>query len=630
MFGKRSINKRTRDASEKKDAASKTDAKKARVAKKASKPSKGSNQRAPKDVFVPVGTWRYQTVGVIFVAIFGGLVVRAAYLQIVDTEYLQSQGDARYLRVQTEKPTRGMIVDRNDQPLAVSTPVNSLWMHPATILKQEKKYSYKKLAELLETTPEKILEKARKKQTKQFVYLKRQMAPQDAKKILELDIPGINSVREYKRYYPAGPVVGHLLGFTNIDNDGQEGVELAYNDQLTGLQGRTQVMRDKFGHVVEYVEQLSRVQHGENVKLSIDSRIQYLAYRHLQAALKKHKASSASLVALDAKTGEVLAMVSAPDFNPNNRYELKSSHFRNRSIRDSYEPGSTVKPFAIAMALEEGKVEPDSIIDTGKGAFHIGRNKVSDTSAYGEITVSEVIQKSSNIGSAKIAMMMEPKDLYTTYRELGFGETNKLKVSGEHKGILTKRKKWRPIEHATLSYGYGLTVNTLHLARAYQALANKGELLPISLHPVDTKPEGRRVFSEETAQKVSLMLESAVNEDGTAPKAQVDQYRVGGKTGTAHRVVNGQYQDDSYLSTFAGYAPISDPEILIVVSVNDPHGVDYYGGLVAAPVFSSVMRGALRFRNVMPDAVKEEAKPAELVITRPELAKVEASNGGVN
>jgi len=589
--------------------------------KKEVKPLKGANRRATKDVFVPVGTWRYQIVGLVFAVIFGGLIVRAAYLQIVDTDYLQSQGDARYLRVQTEIPTRGMVVDRNGQPLAISTPVNSIWMHPATVLKQQKEYSYKKLSQLLGTSRDQILAKAKSKQTRQFVYLKRQIPPHLAKQIVELDIPGINSVREYKRYYPAGPVVGHVLGFTNIDNEGQEGLELAFNEQLKGLPGRTRVLRDKFGHVVEYVEQLSRVQHGEDIKLSLDSRIQYLAYRYLQAAVKKHQATSASLVALDVKTGEVLAMVSAPDFNPNDRLDLKSSQFRNRSITDSFEPGSTVKPFTVAMGIDEGVIDAQTKIDTEKGSFYIGRNKISDTKDLGEISVSEVVQKSSNIGAAKIAMMMQPEELYDVYRELGFGERNDLKVSGEHRGILVKRKKWKPIEHATLSYGYGLTVNTLQLARAYQALANNGVLLPVSLHPVDEVPEGHRVFSEETAKQVSLMLESVVGSNGTAPLAQVDQYRVGGKTGTAHRVVNGQYQDDSYMATFAGYAPISDPQIVMVVVVNDPKGIDYYGGLVAAPVFSSVMGGALRFRDVAPDSIQKPEKPVELIISRPDVAQ---------
>ena len=621
MFGR--FSKNASKQAVRKNGPSKADSKKERIARDATKPTKNQNKRAVKEVFVPVGTWRYKVVGVIFTGMFVGLVARASYLQIVDNEYLQSQGDARYLRVQTEIPTRGMIVDRNHQPLAISTPVDSLWMHPATILKQHGEYSYVKLAELLGTTPDKIIAKAKSKQTKQFVYMKRHLPPFLAKQILDLEIPGVNSVREYKRYYPAGPVVGHVLGFTNIDNEGQEGLELAYNEQLKGLSGRTQVMRDRYGHVVDYVEQLSRVQHGEDIVLSLDSRIQYLAYRHLQAALKKHQASTASLVALDAKTGEVLAMVSAPDFNPNDRYDLKSSQFRNRSITDSYEPGSTVKPFAMAMALEEGVVSPESVVDTGEGSFFIGNSKISDTKALGEISMTEVIQKSSNIGAAKVAMMMGAKDLFNTYRDLGFGETNKLKIPGEHRGILSKRKKWRPIEHATMSYGYGLTVNTLQLARAYLALANDGVLLPVSLHPVDEAPEGERVFSKETAQQISLMLESAVSDEGTAPLAQVDQYRVGGKTGTAHKVVNGQYQDDSYLSTFAGYAPISDPEIVIVVSINDPKGVDYYGGVVAAPVFSSVMSGALRLRNVAPDAIEKNEPAPELMITRPQLAQAE-------
>jgi len=623
MFGRSSKNIAKTQAVRKSSVNKGGDSKKAKIARNANKPVKNQNKRTAKEVFVPVGTWRYQVVGVIFAMIFIGLVARAGYLQIVDTEYLQSQGDARYLRVQTEIPTRGMIVDRNNQPLAISTPVDSLWMHPATILKQQKEYSYSKLADLLGTTAKDILAKAENKQTKQFVYLKRHLPPFLAKQILDLDIPGVNGVREYKRYYPAGPVVGHVLGFTNIDNEGQEGLELAYNERLKGLSGRTQVMRDRYGHVVEYVEQLSRVQHGEDITLSLDSRIQYLAHRHLQAALKKHQASTASLVALDAKTGEVLAMVSAPDFNPNDRYDLKSSQFRNRSITDSYEPGSTVKPFAVAMALEKGLVDSNSMVDTGEGSFYIGKNKISDSKAYGEISVTEVIQKSSNIGVAKIAMSMGAKDLFKTYRKLGFGETNKLKIPGEHRGILTKRKKWRPIEHATMSYGYGLTVNTLQLARAYLALANNGVLLPVSLHPVDEVPEGKRVFSEETTAQISLMLEAAVNDDGTAPLARVDQYRVGGKTGTAHKVVDGQYQEDSYLSTFAGFAPISDPEIVIVVSVNDPKGVDYYGGLVAAPVFSSVMSGALRLRNVTPDAIEKNDEPIELMITRPQVAQAE-------
>lgn len=587
-----------------------------------------SRRQAKQDVLIPVSTWRYASIGVIFGFIFLSLIARAVYLQVIDTDYLQSQGDARYLRVQKESPTRGMIVDRNDQPLAISTPVDSIWIHPSTILQQQDEYAYKKLSALLGMTRSQILKKAEQKKASQFAYLKRHIAPQLAKQILALDIPGVNSAREYKRYYPAGPVLGHVLGFTNIDNVGQEGLELAYQSVLEGQAGRTQILQDKVGHVVEYVEQLSPVQHGEDLKLSLDARIQYLAYRHLQAALKKHQASSASLVALDAKTGEILAMVSAPDFNPNDRAQLKSARFRNRSITDSFEPGSTVKPFTVAMALDEGVVKADTLIETD-GHFYIGRNRINDTKNHGVISVSDVIKKSSNIGSAKIAMMMEPKDLYDIYRTLGYGQTNKLKLQGEQKGILVKRKKWKPIEHATLSYGYGLSVNTLQLARSYQALANQGVMQPVSLHPVDQAPRGKRVFSKQTVEQVNHMLEMAASTEGTAPKAMVDQYRVAGKTGTAHRVENGQYQDDSYTSLFAGFAPVSDPEIVMVVTVSDPKGVDYYGGLVAAPVFSSVMEGALRFRDVRPDAITEnKEEPVQLMIERPqaESQELEALN----
>ncbi|NND80841.1 MAG: penicillin-binding protein 2 [Gammaproteobacteria bacterium] len=585
-------------------------------------------RRSQQDVIIPISTWRYKTIGVLFGAAFIGLISRAVYLQVIDTEYLQSQGDARYLRVQTQPATRGMIMDRNQQPLAISTPVDSIWMHPPTILQQQDRYAYKQLAGLLELSRNDIVAKARSMSNRQFAYLRRHLSPQLANKILALDIPGINTQREYKRYYPAGPVLGHVLGFTNIDNDGQEGLELAYDRTLKGSAGRTRVLQDKVGHVVEYVEQISQVQHGTDIQLSLDSRIQYLAYRHLQAAVKKHKASSASLVALDAKTGEILAMVSMPDFNPNDRSDLRSSRFRNRAIADSYEPGSTVKPFTIALALEEGVVKPDTLIETGPGHMFIGRSRINDTKDHGAISVADVIAKSSNIGSAKIAMMMPARDLYDVYRELGFGQTNKLNLPGEQRGILAKRKKWRPVEHATLSYGYGLSVNTLQLARAYQALANDGVLLPVSLHPNEQRPRGRRVFSTQTVEAVSAMLEQATADTGTAPQARVPQYRVAGKTGTAHRVVDGQYQDDSYMSLFAGFAPVSNPQVVMVVSINDPQGVDYYGGRVAAPVFSKVMEGALRFRDVAPDAIEPKPSPLQLMITRPQSTGIAEREAG--
>ena len=630
MVNNKKVPASTRSKTTKGRGASKTKAsQKARGVGRSAKVAK--TKKSTKELVMPVASWRYKTIALLFLCMFGALITRAVFLQVIDTEYLQSQGDARYLRVKKELPTRGMIVDRNGQPLAISTPVDSIWMHPATILGQQKKYAYKKLSAALGMTRDAILAKANQYKTKQFVYLKRQMSPQAAKQILDLNIPGIESVREYKRYYPAGPVLGHLLGFTNIDNEGQEGIELAYNKELTGRAGRTQVLQDKVGHVVEYVEQLEAVQHGQNITLSIDARIQYLAYRYLQAAVKKHQASSASLVALDAKTGEVLAMVSMPDFNPNDRSELTSSRFKNRSITDSFEPGSTMKPFTVAMALDEGVIEPTTEFETDPGHIYIGRTRLNDTKNHGVLTTSEVIQKSSNVGSIKIAMMLEPIDLYNVHKDLGFGETNKLKLQGESKGILVKRKEWKPVEHATLSYGHGLSVTTLQLARSYQALANGGVMLPVSFTPVNKIQKGRTVFKKETVDALALMMETVVGEGGTAPKAQVEQFRVAGKTGTSHRVEDGQYQDDSYMSVFAGFAPVSDPEIVLVVTVDDPRGIDYYGGLVAAPVFSKVVEGALRFRDVPPDAiqpVEADAEPMKLMITRPEpIAKLDLEGG---
>lgn len=572
------------------------------------------------ELLVPVSTFRYAVVWTVFAVMFVTLIARAVYLQVLDTERLQSEGDLRYLRVQKELPNRGMILDRDGRPLAVSTPVDTITMRPATLLAEPRNAKLGELAKLLKINEKRLIKTAKAKLDKELVYLKRQISPALAKQILALDIDGINTMREYKRYYPSGPVLSHVIGFTNIDDVGQAGLELAYDDDLKGHAGRTRVLKDRKGRVIEHVEQLSAVQHGKNVQLSLDSRIQYLAYRHLEAAVERHKASTASLVALDAKTGEVLAMVGFPHFNPNDVAERKNQRTRNRSIADTFEPGSTVKPFAVAMSMDAGMVTPETVISTGDGQFYIGRNKVSDTKKMGDISVSTVIQKSSNIGVTKVAMMLEPIDLYKTYRSLGFGQANQLRLPGENKGLLKRRKKWRPIEHATLSYGYGLSVNTLQLARSYQALANDGLMLPVSLHPVANIPKARRVFTSDTVQKVNRMLELAAGDGGTAPNAQVAMYRVAGKTGTAHRVVNGKYQDDSYTSLFAGFAPVSDPEIVMVIAVSDPQGVDYYGGLVAAPVFSKVMEGALRFRNVQPDNLlndRVEKSAPRLIISRP-------------
>ncbi len=543
--------------------------------------------------------FRHLLVIVLFATIFGSLVVRAAYLQVIDNDYLQSQGDARYLRVQQQSPSRGMIMDRFGQPLAVSTPVDSIWAHPQTVIDQGQ--SVDKLAGLLGMTGDELRDMLNASRNKQFLYLRRHLAPHDAAEVLALEIPGIDTVREYKRYYPAGPVAGHILGFTNIDDVGQEGLELEFNSHLTGLPGRTRVMRDRVGHVVEQVEQLTPVINGVDLTISIDARIQYLAYRYLQAAVKQHIASSASLVALDARTGEILAMVNAPDFNPNDRSELKGSLFRNRAVTDVFEPGSTVKPFTVSMGLTHGVIKPDTVIDTEPGHFYVGKRVIHDTRNYGLIDVSTVIVKSSNIGAAKIAFMLQPEDLIEVLADIGFGRTTNVRLPGERAGVLPQREKWRPIEHATVSYGHGLSVTALQLARAYTALANDGRLLPVTILPRDDEPGGERVFTPEVVEQVRGMLERVVSAEGTASRANVDKFRVAGKTGTAERVIDGRYADDSYVSIFAGFAPASDPDIVMVVVVTDPRGEEYYGGSVAAPVFSSVMEGALRLRNTTPD-----------------------------
>lgn len=432
-----------------------------------------NNKKLDNAVHSRFSTWRENFVLLFFMVVGAGLIVRAGFLQIFDTDYLQSQGDARYQRVKEAKPLRGMIVDRHGSPLAISTPVDSIWAHPPTLQKLGKRYSYKKLSKLLGMSKEQFTNTIKKKAKSEFVYLKRHLSPAEASEIMALNVPGVHKLREYRRYYPAGPVASHILGFTNIDNLGQEGIELIENDKLKGYPGRSVIMQDRVGHVVEQLEQLKPVKHGDKVRLSIDARIQYLAYRHLKQMVTQSRAASGSLVALDAKTGEVLAMVNMPDFNPNDRSDLQSGKFRNRAITDVFEPGSTVKPFTVAMALEEGVVNPDTIIETN-GVFHIGRQKISDTKNYGDMTVSEVIKKSSNIGSTKIAAMKDPRYLVNTLDKLGFGKKTQIELRGEQAGVLPKRRRWRPIEHATLSYGYGTSTTALQLAKAYTALANDG------------------------------------------------------------------------------------------------------------------------------------------------------------
>ena len=529
---------------------------------------------------------------------FLALIVRAGYLQFVMTDYLQAQGDSRYQRVIETKATRGVILDRHGEVLAVSTPVDSVWAHPPTLLYEG--HSWQELSELLATPVATLKELATAHQDREFVYLKRHLSPPLARKVVALDIPGIGLKREYRRYYPAGSVFGQVLGFTDIDDVGQEGLELVYNRSLTGVHGKARVLRDRVGHIVEATEQINPPVDGKKLSVTLDARIQYLAYRHLSTAVKEHNAKGGSAVVLDLQNGDILAMVNQPKFNPNNRNDLKPDRFRNRAVTDVFEPGSTIKPFTVAMALRSRLLVPDTRIDTTPGVMQIGRNQVRDGRDYGLLTVSRVIVKSSNVGAAKIAMMTKPQKLLDVLRDVGFGSTSNIGFQGAVSGMVPQRELKR-IEHATLAFGYGLSCTTLQLARAYTALATNGRLLSPRLIKGQVPHAARQVFRPELVNQIKHMLELAVSEQGTGSTAQVSRYRIAGKTGTAHKIINGAYAKDRYRSLFVGYGPVTNPRLVMAVVVDDPQGEHYYGGKVAAPVFSKVMSGALRLLNVPPD-----------------------------
>lgn len=529
---------------------------------------------------------------------FIALVVRAGYLQLVMSDYLQAQGDSRYERVVETKATRGMILDRQGEILAVSTPVDSVWAHPPTFLYEG--HSFDELAQLLAVPVSKLKKLATDQQDREFVYLKRHLSPPVAQRVMALGIPGVGLKREYRRYYPGGPVFGQVLGFTDIDDEGQEGLERAHNRTLTGVPGRVRVLRDRVGHIVEKTEQINPSENGRDLSITLDSRIQYLAYRHLAAAVQTHQAASGSAVVIDLTNGDVLAMVNQPKFNPNNRSDRKPDNFRNRAVTDVFEPGSTVKPFTVAMALRSRILVPDSRIDTAPGVLKIGRNRVRDVHDYGLLTVSRVIMKSSNVGAAKIAMMAKPESLLKVFTDVGFGAMTNTGFPGEVPGMVPDRELKR-IEHATLAFGYGLSSTALQLARSYTALATGGRLLSPRLIKSQVPEPTREVFKSSVANQMRQMLELAVSDQGTAPTAQVARYRVAGKTGTAHKIIDGRYAKDRYRSLFVGYGPATNPRLVMAVVIDDPRGKHYYGGKVAAPVFSAVMSGALRLLNVPPD-----------------------------
>jgi cell division protein FtsI (penicillin-binding protein 3) len=527
------------------------------------------------------------------------LVVRAIDLQFVDKAFYQSQGDQRFLREIPIPTSRGMILDRSGEPLAVSSPVESIWANPQELLLHPERIV--ELAEALHTAHEPLRERITQRADREFVYLRRHMNPDEAELIVERGIPGVYSQREFRRFYPLGEVMAHVLGFTNIDDRGQEGLELAFDDWLTGKPGAKRVIRDRRGRIVENVDLIRQAEQGRDLRLSIDRRIQYLAYRELKSALLEHNASSGSVVILEVATGEILAMVNQPSYNPNAREGVESSAMRNRAVTDLFEPGSVIKTFTVAAALETGRVTPDTPINTSPGTMPLAGHTIRDIRNFGMVSPTRLLTKSSNIASTKLALDMSSDHMHDVLRRFGFGEMTGVGFPGEASGVLPGPRSWGTLHKATISFGYGLSVTALQMTQAYAAVGNHGVLMsPTFLH--GAKMPSRAVIDPKLADTLLMMLETTTGPEGSATRARVAGFRVAGKTGTSHQAVAGGYQK-RYISLFAGLIPASDPRYAMVVMVNDPRGRDYYGGLVSAPIFGRVMEGALRVMDVPPDDV---------------------------
>jgi len=542
--------------------------------------------------------WRSRLVFFLAAAGFALLAGRAFYLQGVNTSFLQAKGEQRYGRVMELPASRGAVKDRNGQPLAISTPVESIFVTPDEAEVDEAQL--RALAKALAVPVDELRQKFDRKD-RQFVFLKRQISPDQAAKVMALRIPGVFQQREYRRYYPAGEVMAHVVGFTGIEDNGQEGIELAAQSRLAGTPGSRKVIKDRRGRIVEDVDEVHPPRDGAEVTLALDQRLQFLAHKELKAAVEQYRAKAGSMVILDARNGEVLALVNLPDYNPNNRARVTGAQTRNRSVTDLFEPGSTMKPFTVAAALDDGLVRPDTPIDTGNGQIRIGGWTINDSHPMGTVTVAQVISKSSNIGAAKIQLQMPAERMGVVYRELGFGATPATGFPGEAKGLLRPWTQWKPVEQATMAYGHGLSVSLLQLARAYTVFTNEGRVLPLSLFKVDAVSGGKPLFTPGTVREVVRAMEATVLPTGTAPQARVPGYRVAGKTGTAYKAENGSYENRKYVSSFVGFAPVSDPRFIVAVMLDEPQGSKHYGGDVAGPVFSSVMGSALRLMSVPPD-----------------------------
>ena len=558
------------------------------------------------DVSFPL---RYKAVVWVLAVVFLGMVVRATYLHVIDHAFLKRQGDARMLRKETLIAHRGMIMDRNGIPLAVSTPVVSLWVNPKEVRELARPEGKRKprvlnvrdLALAVGLDPAVLAAKLERNANKEFFYLKRHLAPDVAQVVLDREFPGVYGMNEYKRYYPEGESASHIIGFTDLDDHGKEGLELAFDNSLRGKPGLQLVMRDLKGRKVKDVERIREAVPGADVYLSFDSRVQYIAYRELAAAVAEHGAKAGLVVALDVETGEVLAMANLPGYNPNNRAGVPLDSLRNRGATDMFEPGSTMKVLTVAAGLESGKYTTSSRFNTNPGTYQVYNKTIRDHENYGVIDLGTIITKSSNVGAAQIALSLPPEALPTFYERFGLGKVTGSGFPGESRGRLQPPERWRPVELATMSYGYGLTVNALQLARAYATVAARGIQRPVSFMRVNGQVPGKRILSEKIADELFPMMESVVSSDGTALRSAVPGYRVAGKTGTAHKAQAGGYAANDYMSLFVGFAPVTHPRVAMAVVIDNPSKGGYYGGLVAAPVFSRVMAETLRLMNVPTD-----------------------------
>ena len=542
--------------------------------------------------------WRSKLIVALIALAFTGLAVRAAYIQVYANAFFQRQGQVRFARTLELPANRGRILDRNGLILASSVPASSIWAIPEDVKASPAQLT--ELAKLLEM-PLAELKKKFSDEDKTFVWVKRQLEEPVARKISELGIPGIYQRKEYKRKYPEGETIAHIVGFTNVEDKGQEGIELTFNQALSGKAGSRRVIKDRLGRVVEGVgEQVPPVD-GKDIQLSVDSKVQFFAYQKLRDAVIARKAKAGSVVVIDSITGEVLALANYPSYVPDKRQNLTGEQLRNRAVTDTFEPGSTMKPITVAMALEAGRIKPKTLIETGPGRFSIGGFTISDTHNYGTLTVEGVIQKSSNVGALKIAQKMTPHEMWDTYVALGYGQKPQIEFPGAVSGRLRPWKTWRPVEQATMAYGYGLSASLFQMAHSYTSFAHDGQIIPVTMLKKNEPAVGVRVFSPENAHAVRRMLQMAAAPGGTGQLAQTVGYSVGGKSGTAHKQVGKGYASNKYRAWFTGMAPIESPRIIVAVMIDEPSDGKYFGGIAAAPVFSEVVQQTLRMMGVQPD-----------------------------